>query len=70
MGTPPVPPANAILVDMATAAIWTGRPSGTLRRWVSENRITRYGTARAAQFDLRELPEAESGLGAPERRTG
>lgn len=65
---PPEAPPSAILVDMATAVVWTGRPAGTIRRWVAEERIIRYGTARSALFDLHELPEAGSGQGAPERR--
>lgn len=61
-------PDDAILVDMPTAEIWTGRPAGTLRRWVSEGRITRYGTQRDMWLNLRELPEAGSGQGAPPKR--
>lgn len=57
-----------ILVDLPTAMVWTGRPDGTLRRWIAEGRITRYGTGRHIELDLRELPEADSGQGAPPRR--
>lgn len=63
-------PANAILADLAAASVWTGRPTGTLRRWIAENRITRYGGPRDCWLDLRELPEAGTGQGAPPRRTG
>lgn len=50
-----------ILVTAKEAAIWTGRPVGTIGRWGSEGRITRYG----ARFDLRELPPAnDDGPGA------
>jgi hypothetical protein len=52
---------SPILVGVAEAQVWTKRPAGTLRRWVHEGRITRYGTARRALYDLRELPEGSSG---------
>lgn len=54
------------LADIETATHWTGRPAGTLRRWVSEGRITRHGTARRMLLDLRELPEKETG-GVPKK---
>lgn len=56
-----------ILVDVATAMEWSGRPAATLRRWVHEGRLTRHGKPRAAMFDLRELPEKAVG-GVPPRR--
>lgn len=68
---PPLPegaPADAVLADLAAACIWTGRPAGTLRRWLAESRITRYGGPRDCWLDLRELPEAGTGAGAPPRR--
>lgn len=68
---PPLPegaPANAILADLAAASVWTGRPVGTLRRWIHEDRITRYGGPRDIWLDLRELPEAGSGEPIPARR--
>lgn len=45
------------LVTAAEAAIWTGRPEPTLRRWVHEGRIHRYGPERSIRYDLLELPE-------------
>jgi hypothetical protein len=43
-----------VLLDGPMAAAWTGRPESTLRRWVHEGRVTRYGTGL---YDLAELPE-------------
>ena len=57
-----------ILVDVAQAVEWTGRPAGTLRRWVHEHRITRYGTPRRMLLDIRELPEKATQDNAPSRR--
>lgn len=60
-------PADAILADLAAASVWTGRPEGTLRRWIAEERITRYGGPRDTWLNLRELPEAGSGQPIPPR---
>jgi hypothetical protein len=53
-----------VLVDGPMAAAWTGRPQSTLRRWVHEGRIRRYGRGL---YDLAELPERRAG-GVPARR--
>jgi len=45
-----------ILVTAAEAAHYTGRPVGTIWRWASEGRITRYGSGKAVRYDLDELP--------------
>lgn len=57
-----------LLITITEAITWTGRPAGTLHRWASEGRITRHGTGRTALFDWYELPEKNSGKGAPPRR--
>jgi hypothetical protein len=44
------------LVIASDAAYYSGRPVGTIWRWASEGRITRYGTGKATRYDLRELP--------------
>lgn len=46
------------LVDTEAAEHWTSRPRGTLYRWATEGRITRYGTRGhwGARWDLDELP--------------
>ena len=56
---------DPILVTGPEAALWTGRPIGTIWRWASEGRISRHdGTGRNARYDLRELPPAtEAGPG-------
>jgi hypothetical protein len=58
---------HRVLVDGPMAAAWTGRPESTLRRWVHEHRITRYGTPGRAMYDLGELPARMVG-GVPPRR--
>ena len=59
---------DPILVTATEAALWTGRPVGTIWRWASEGRITTHRTPnsrkRDARYDLRELPAAtDSGPG-------
>lgn len=44
------------LVTAEDAAYYTGRPVGTIWRWASEGRISRYGTGKAVRYNLRELP--------------
>lgn len=48
-----MPPALATAAD---AAYYTGRSVGTIWRWASEGRITRYGHGKQVRYDLRELP--------------
>lgn len=40
----------------AQAAVYTGRPVSTIRRWATEGRITRHGSGKNVRYDLRELP--------------
>lgn len=59
---------DPILVTAQEAALWTGRPVGTIWRWASEGRIRTYrpddGIKKDARYDLRELPAAtEAGPG-------
>jgi hypothetical protein len=56
-----------VLLDGPMAAAWTGRPESTLRRWAHEGRITRYGTARQAMYDMDELPERSEQRVPPRR---
>ena len=44
------------LITAADAAYYTGRPVGTIWRWASEGRISRYGHGKGVRYDLRELP--------------
>jgi excisionase family DNA binding protein len=44
------------LVTTADAAHYTGRSVGTIWRWASEGRITRYGSGKQVRYDLLELP--------------
>lgn len=43
------------LVTAADAATYTGRPVGTIWRWASEGRISRYGSGKRVRYDLREM---------------
>lgn len=44
------------LVGTTDAAHYTGRSVGTIWRWASEGRITRYGSGKQVRYDLLELP--------------
>lgn len=59
---------DPILVTAQEAALWTGRPVGTIWRWGTEHRITvHHGrTRKDNRYDLRELPAAtDTGPAAP-----
>lgn len=44
------------LVSEELAAVWTGRPASTIRRWAAEGRIHRHGHGRGnVRYDLAEL---------------
>ncbi|MER7953858.1 DNA-binding protein [Streptomyces sp. NPDC096030] len=49
-------PALATAED---AAYWAGRSVGTIWRWASEGRISRYGTGKRTWYDVREIPRAD-----------
>jgi len=52
-GVTTMPP---FLVTEELAAVWTGRPASTIRRWAAEGRITRHGHGRGnVRYDLAEL---------------
>jgi hypothetical protein len=59
----------SFLVTEELAVVWTGRPASTIRRWATENRITRHGHGRGnIRYDLAELnakTEAEDGTVTP-----
>lgn len=56
---------DPVLVTAAEAALWTGRPVGTIWRWASEGRVHRFGEGKRARYDLREMPPAtDAGPGA------
>ncbi|WP_255951558.1 DNA-binding protein [Streptomyces odontomachi] len=46
------------LATAADAAYWAGRPVGTIWRWASEGRISRYGRGKGARYDVRQIPKA------------
>lgn len=46
------------LVSTEDAAYYAGRPVGTIWRWASEGRISRYGSGKAVRYDVDELPHA------------
>lgn len=43
-------------IPTAIAIVWTGRERQVLYRWAREGRITRYGDASQALWDVFELP--------------
>jgi hypothetical protein len=61
----------SFLVTEELAAVWTGRPASTIRRWAAEGRITRHGRGRGnVRYDLAELnakTEDENGNVIPGR---
>ncbi|MEX3099537.1 MULTISPECIES: helix-turn-helix domain-containing protein [unclassified Streptomyces] len=44
------------LITAADAAHYTGRAVGTIWRWASEGRISKYGHGKGVRYDVRELP--------------
>lgn len=44
------------LVTAEDAAYYTGRPVGTIWRWASEGRISRYGSGKGVRYNVHELP--------------
>ncbi|GGR51854.1 hypothetical protein GCM10010282_50990 [Streptomyces roseolus] len=52
-------------IPTASAVAWTGRSRQVLYRWANEGRITRYGTAAHALWDVFELPARRSTGTAP-----
>ncbi|MGW3321127.1 helix-turn-helix domain-containing protein [Streptomyces virginiae] len=45
------------LLSEELAAIYTGRPASTIRRWAAEGRIQRYGSGRGkVRYSAYELP--------------
>lgn len=45
------------------AARLSGVPAGTLRRWLSEGRLTRVGERKPFRVDLREVEQVATRLG-------
>lgn len=46
------------LATAADAAYWAGRPVGTIWRWASEGRISRYGSGKHVRYNVHEIPKA------------
>jgi hypothetical protein len=44
-------------VPTELAAMAAGVPEATIRKWASRGKLTRYGSARKAMYDLDELYE-------------
>ncbi len=55
------PAQRARRVPTNVAALALGVTEGTIRQWAHRGRITRYGTARRATYDLDELAELVRG---------
>lgn len=56
-----------ILVNATEGEAWSGRPRGTIWRWASEGRLTRYGEGNKTRYDRNEIPSAEEGGRPPVR---
>jgi hypothetical protein len=56
---------NRRLVPTQLAALAAGVPEATIRKWASRGRLTRYGRAGRAQYDLDELFEILAAKSAP-----
>ena len=55
-----------LLVSADVAAVWAGRPKGTIYRWGSEGRVTRHRTDSGTLYDLNEIPpKTDDGPGQP-----
>jgi hypothetical protein len=48
-------PDRAVPTELAALA--AGVPEATIRKWASRGKLTRYGSARRAMYDLDELYE-------------
>jgi hypothetical protein len=48
-------PERAVPTQLAAMA--AGVPEATIRKWASRGKLTRYGSARRAMYDLDELYE-------------
>ena len=48
-------PDRAVPTELAAMA--AGVPEATIRKWASRGKLTRYGSARKAMYDLDELYE-------------
>jgi predicted site-specific integrase-resolvase len=59
-----------LLVDAEAVQRHTGIPRTTLRRWVHEGRLCRYGSPRRASYDLREVDTLMALLGRTYRDCG
>ena len=53
------------LVPTQLAALAAGVPEATIRKWASRGKLTRYGRAGRAQYDLDELFEILVAKNAP-----
>lgn len=55
-----------LLVSADVAAVWAGRPIGTIYRWASEGRITRHRLEAGTRYNLHEIPpKTDDGPGQP-----
>lgn len=50
-------PDNHVTVPTELAALAAGVAIATIRKWASRGKLTRYGSARRAEYDLDELYE-------------
>ena len=54
------------MVPTELAALAVGVTEATIRKWASRGKLTRYGTARRAMYDLDELGDVAGSSGDAE----
>ena len=59
-----------VLLSISDAAHWTHVPAGTIRRWLAEDRICRYGDSRPWLVDPAEIEQLRDTLAARACTTG
>ena len=49
------PPSSTVVLSTQDISMIYGVPTGTVHRWASEDRWTRYGTRQRRRWDLEEV---------------
>jgi len=53
---------RAVLVDIPLASLGSGVPRSTIRRWLSEGRLTRHGARKPYRVDLHRVIDVRDTL--------